>query len=214
MDALRSLKAALANARWLSRTDEALALVPDLVSEMPSLIPIEVQGSELPLAPCAFSARLRAPLAQILLTRLELAHAGQARESMRELSPEALKDDPLVRVLCELLCESSVYGVKSQTLVVLELIRQCSGMLLGDELLLRRVPEQERLRQAVERLEGLQVAARGKVLGAVSFSLQARLGVAYARSGGMARSGRLYQALAASRVPLVLRPDEREFPRD
>lgn len=214
MDALRSLKAALANARWLSRTDEALALVPDLVSEMPGLIPIQVHGSELPMAPCAFSGRLRAPLAQTLLTRLEEAHAGRAVESMRALSPAALEDDALVRVLCELLCESAVYGVKAQTLVVLEFSRQCSGLLLGDEVLLRRVPEQERLRQAIERMEAMQGAARGDLLGAVAFSLQARLGAAYARTGGMARPGRVYQALAASRLPLVMRPDDLEFPRD
>ena len=214
MDALRSLKAALANARWLSRTDEALALVPDLVSEMPGLIPIEVHGSELPMAPCAFSGRLRAPLAQTLLTRLEEAHAGRAVEPMRALSPAALEDDALVRVLCELLCESAVYGIKAQTLVVLEFSRQCSGLLLGDEVLLRRVPEQERLRQAVERMEAMKGAPRGELLGALAFSLQARLGVAFARTGGMARPGRVYQALAASRLPLVLRPDDLEFPRD
>ena len=104
-----------------------LALVPDLVSEMPGLIPIEVHGSELPMAPCAFSGRLRAPLAQTLLTRLEEAHAGRAVEPMRALSPAALEDDALVRVLCELLCESAVYGIKAQTLVVLEFSRQCSG---------------------------------------------------------------------------------------
>ena len=214
MDALRSLKAALANARWLSRPEEALALVPDLVVEMPSLVPVEVQGSQLPMAPCAFSARLRAPLAQTLLTRLERAHAGQAVESMREVSPSALKDDPLVRVLCELLCESSVFGVRAQTLVVLELIRQSSGMLLGDESLLLRVPEELRLRQAVDELDELDVATRGEVLGALAFSLQARLGVAYARTNGLARPGRLYQALAASRLPLVVRPDELRLPRD
>lgn len=214
MDALRSLKAALANARWLSRSDEALALVPDLVSEMPGLVPVQVHGSEVPVAPCAFSARLRGPLAGLLQARLASADAGQAAEAMRELHPGALAEDALVRVLSELLSESAVFGLGAQTLVVLELIRQSSGLLLGDDVMLRRSPNEAALRSALGTLDGVGPARRGEILGALAFSLQARLGAAYARTAGLARPGRVYQALAASRLPLVMRPDDLEFPRD
>lgn len=213
MDALRSLKAALAHARWLSRVEEALVLVPNLLAEMPELVSVRVQASEEVLAPCGFTSRLYRPVSRLIATRLKAARAGEVNEDLRELQPQVLKQDALVRELAELLVESAPFGRPAQSLVLLELVRLSSGVFARDRELLDRV-QQDGLDADLGWLASQTPEARGELLSGLAFSIQVRLGAAYALTKGLARPGRLYQSLVASRLPLVLRASNLELPRD
>jgi hypothetical protein len=206
------LDSVLPECALLESAQEVLRLVPDLASDAPVCQDLLLDDDSLALEwgfPVRFSHPLRAVLAPYLLKSLsEFLGDGQP-EHPDMLTPEKLGREPLVGTLVGLLGEASLHGPRCVSGVLLELSRQSSALLWGDEAETKEAAGAGTLGLEAKSKELLALDPReqGRVLGQVAYSLCGRLSAAMQlaqRFHGDVAPTRFYQALLKNKMALVV----------
>ncbi len=210
MDVIDWLKVVLREASFVSDPAEGLRAVSDIGVDCPPLISMQLDTDEWSGFPVRFSSEL----SQATVPVLEEALTRREHEDLSLLTPE----DPLVRVLTELLLEATAVSQRSVSLLMLELARQSSQGIAGeDKELWKTNPAAARvLGEAVATLP-TEAAARGEALAEVVWSLSARLGMAWSTAAQLdptIQPTRFYQALVSSKLAWVVPAGGLELPRD
>jgi len=196
----------------LERPADLLRLLPDLTGDAPVLMSMSLADEQQTVEwgfPVRFSHPLRAVLAPFLLKHLEEFLQGNQRERPDMLSPEKLGREPLVACLVGLLGEASMHGPRCTSSVLLEVARQSSLLLVGDE---QEISEAAGagsvgLEAQTKALNALEPTKKGEVLGGVAYALCARLSAAMQvaqQFNGAVQPTRLYQALVKNKMALVV----------
>ncbi len=206
------LDSVLPECALLESAEEVLRLVPDLASDAPICQPLPLSDDSLAEEwgfPVRFSHPLRAVLAPYLLKSLSGFLEDGQPEHPDMLTPEKLGREPLVGTLVGLLGEAAMHGPRCVSGVLLELTRQSSALLWGEEAETKEAAGAGTLGLEAKAKELLNLAPReqGRILGHVAYSLCGRLSAAMQlaqRFHSDVTPTRFYQALLKNKMALVV----------
>ncbi len=212
MDIDERLKTLLVDCRWVRDPELAALLLPGLSEHAPPLVALPTpDGDVVPGVPVLCIPALADGVALVFASAVEEGLAGSPLSSVDGLEPEALRDDPLVLALTDLIAQASTPGIRASVVPVLavawigqQLAAGRSGQvpgLSGDAA--------KKAMLAAGALGGVDPVARGACLRGVGFALAGRLGAAAnmaAMAGAPVQLGGLYRQMLPD--PLVM-----AFPR-
>ena len=210
MDVVKWLETLLGDCRLVGSAEEALSLVPSLAMDAPVMLDLQVEGEKTTWRGCpvGFARALQAPVGFMVAESMSQVVAGQEPTDPAGVDLGVLAQDPATAKLARLLAEAWRFGPRGTSLVMLEAIRETALIAAGqlDELNRVSATAGSRARKALDELPD-RVPARIEYYNGLAWSLSLRLGGAWALAGVLdpaIQPTRLYQALVANRLALVL----------